>query len=40
MSFHKIAPVKKAAKPAAPKKKVLKKAAPKKVQRRPVGHQG
>jgi len=42
MSFHKIAPVKKAAKPAAPapKKKVLKKAAPKKAQRRPVGHQG
>jgi len=40
MSFHKIVPVKKAAKPAAPKKKVLKKAAPKKVQRRPVGHQG
>jgi len=40
MSFHKIVPVKKAAKPAAPKKKVLKKAAPKKIQRRPVGHQG
>ncbi|MGW3652828.1 hypothetical protein [Streptomyces sp. NPDC000878] len=40
MSFHKIVPVKKAAKPAAPKKKVVKKAAPKKIQRRPVGHQG
>ncbi|MFF3375495.1 hypothetical protein ACFYXF_21425 [Streptomyces sp. NPDC002680] len=42
MSFHKIVPVKKAAKPAAPapKKKTPKKPAPKKVQRRPVGHQG
>ncbi|SDM63489.1 hypothetical protein SAMN04487981_10270 [Streptomyces sp. cf386] len=37
MSFHKIAPVKKARKTAAPapKKKAVKKAAPK---RRPVGH--
>ena len=35
MSFHKIAPVKKAHKPApAPKKKAPKKPAP----RRPVGH--
>jgi hypothetical protein len=43
MSFHKIVPVKKAAKPAAPapapRKKAPKKHAPKKVQRRPVGHQ-
>jgi hypothetical protein len=43
MSFHKIFPVKKAAKPAAPapapRKKAPKKHAPKKVQRRPVGHQ-
>ncbi|GAA3863508.1 hypothetical protein GCM10023084_15970 [Streptomyces lacrimifluminis] len=41
MSFHKIAPVKKAAKPAAhaPKPKAPKKPAPQKVQRRPVGHQ-
>jgi len=38
MSFHKIAPVKKAAKPApAPKKKACKKAAPK---RRPVAPKG
>ncbi|MDH6550349.1 hypothetical protein M2164_004622 [Streptomyces sp. SAI-208] len=38
MSFHKIVPVKKAAKPApAPKKKAHKKAAPK---RRPVAHKG
>jgi len=38
MSFHKIAPVKKAAKPVpAPKKKPAKKAAPK---RRPVAHKG
>ncbi len=42
MSFHKIVPVKKAAKPAAPgpKKKAPKKKAPQKSQRRPVGHQG
>lgn len=38
MSFHKIAPVKKARKPApAPKKHQSKKAAPK---RRPVGRKG
>jgi hypothetical protein len=38
MSFHKIVPVKKAAKPApAPKKKAPKKHAPK---RRPVAHKG
>lgn len=39
MSFHKIAPVKKACKPAAPapKKKAVKKVAPK---RRPVAHKG
>ena len=38
MSFRKIVPVKKTAKPApAPKKKVHKKAAPK---RRPVAHKG
>ncbi|MEU6146565.1 hypothetical protein ABZ848_40245 [Streptomyces sp. NPDC047081] len=40
MSFHKIAPVKKAHKPApAPKKKPVKKAVPAPApKRRPVGH--
>ena len=38
MSFHKIAPVKKAAKPVpAPKKKAPKKHTPK---RRPIAHKG
>ncbi|MFI1566089.1 hypothetical protein ACH4ZX_24050 [Streptomyces sp. NPDC020490] len=41
MSFHKIVPMKKAAKPApAPKRKAPKKAAPAAPKRRPVAHQG